>query len=164
MALPVGSKAPDFELSTKNAEGIKLIKLSDNFGKNNTLLLFFPMAFTSVCTSELCNVSAEFATFDGLNTRVYGVSGDSPFSLDTWAKEAKITVPLLSDYEHSVAKAYDVAYTSFLPSANLPFGGVAKRSAFVIDRDGMIQYTESSDDPKVLPDFDAIELKLKELA
>jgi glutaredoxin-dependent peroxiredoxin len=164
MALPVGSKAPDFELSTKNAEGIKLIKLSDNFGKNNTLLLFFPMAFTSVCTSELCSISAEFATFDGLNTRVYGVSGDSPFSLDTWAKEAKITVPLLSDYEHSVAKAYDVAYTSFLPSANLPFGGVAKRSAFVIDRDGMIRYAESSDDPKVLPDFDAIELNLKELA
>ncbi len=82
MALPVGSKAPDFELSTKNAEGIKLVKLSDNFGKTNTLLLFFPMAFTSVCTSELCSVSAGFATFDGLNTTVYGISGDSPFSLE----------------------------------------------------------------------------------
>jgi peroxiredoxin len=164
MALPVGSKAPDFALSTKNAEGIKLVKLSDNFGKKNTLLLFFPMAFTSVCTSELCNVSGEFATYDGLNTTVYGISGDSPFSLDTWAKEAKITVPLLSDYEHSVAKAYDVAYTSFLPSANLPFGGVAKRAAFVIDRNGLIQYSESSDDPKILPNFDGIALKLKELA
>ncbi len=164
MALPVGSKAPDFELSTKNAEGIKLVKLSDNFGKNNTLLLFVPMAFTSVCTSELCAVSAEFTTYDGLNTAVYGISGDSPFSLETWAKEAKITIPLLSDYDHSVAKAYDVAYTSFLPNANLPLAGVAKRSAFVIDRDGVVQYSESSDDPKVLPNFDAIEAKLKELA
>jgi peroxiredoxin len=164
MALPVGSKAPDFTLSTKNAEGIKLVKLSDNFGKTNTLLLFFPMAFTSVCTSELCNVSAEFATYDGLNTKVYGISGDSPFSLETWANEAKISVPLLSDYEHGVAKAYDVAYTSFLPDANLPFGGVAKRSAFVIDRNGEIQYSESSDNPKVLPNFQAIEQKLKELA
>ena len=164
MPLPVGSKAPDFELSTKNAEGIKLVKLSDNFGKNNTLLLFVPMAFTSVCTSELCSVSDEFATYDGLNTAVYGISGDSPFSLETWAKEAKITIPLLSDYDHSVAKAYDVAYTSFLPNANLPLAGVAKRSAFVIDRDGVVQYCESSDDPKVLPNFDAIEAKLKELA
>ena len=163
MPLPVGSKAPDFELSTKNAEGIKLVKLSDNFGKKNTLLLFVPMAFTSVCTSELCGISGEFATYDGLNTTVYGISGDSPFSLETWAKEAKITIPLLSDYDHSVAKAYDVAYTSFLPNANLPLAGVAKRSAFVIDRGGVVQYSESSDDPKVLPNFDAIEAKLKEL-
>ena len=163
MPLPVGSKAPDFELSTKNAEGIKLVKLSDNFGKNNTLLLFVPMAFTSVCTSELCAVSAGFTTYDGLNTAVYGISGDSPFSLETWAKEAKITIPLLSDYDHSVARAYGVAYTSFLPNANLPLAGVAKRSAFVIDRDGVVQYSESSDDPKVLPNFDAIEAKLKEL-
>jgi glutaredoxin-dependent peroxiredoxin len=164
MALPVGSKAPDFELSTKNAEGIKLVKLSDNFGKNNTLLLFFPMAFTSVCTTEMCSVSAGLTTYEGLGAVVYGISGDSPFSLETWAKEAKITVPLLSDYEHAVTKAYDVAYTSFLPSANLGFGGVAKRSAFVIDRNGVIQYSESSDDPKIVPDFEAIGLKLKELA
>ena len=163
MALPVGSKAPDFELSSKNAEGIKLIKLSDNFGKTNTLLLFVPMAFTSVCTSELCSVSGGLVTYEGLNTVVYGISGDSPFSQEAWAQEEKITVTLLSDYEHSVAKAYDVAYTSFFPSKNLPFGGVAKRSAFVIDRNGVIQYSESSDDPKVLPDFDAIGLKLKEL-
>lgn len=164
MSLPVGSKAPDFALSTKNAEGIKLVKLGDNFGKKNTLLLFVPMAFTSVCTTELCSVSGEFTTYDGLNTTVYGISGDSPFSLETWAKEARITIPLLSDYDHSVAKAYDVAYTSFLPNANLPLAGVAKRSAFVIDRNGVIQYSESSDDPKVLPNFDAIEAKLKELA
>jgi peroxiredoxin len=164
MPLPVGSKAPDFELSTKNAEGIKLVKLGDNFGKKNTLLLFFPMAFTSVCTAELCSVSAGFASYDGLNTAVYGISGDSPFSLETWAKEAKISIPLLSDYDHSIAKAYEVAYPSFLPSANLPLAGVAKRSAFVIDLNGVIQYSESSDDPKVLPNFDAIEAKLKELA
>jgi peroxiredoxin len=70
----------------------------------------------------------------------------------------------LSDYDHSIARAYEVAYASFLPNANLPLAGVAKRSAFVIDSNGVIQYAESSDDPKVLPNFDAIEAKLKELA
>ena len=164
MALSVGSKAPDFALSSKNTEGIKLIKLSDNFGKTNTLLLFFPAAFTSVCTSELCSISAGFATYDSLNTTVYGISGDSPFAQEAWANKENIQVSLLSDYDHSVAKAYDVAYESFPPSANLPLSGVAKRSAFVIDRNGVIQYAESSDNPKELPNFAAIELKLKELA
>jgi peroxiredoxin len=164
MALSVGSKAPNFALSFKNAEGINLIKLSDNFGKTNTLLLFFPAAFTSVCTSELCSVSNGFATYEGLNTAVYGISGDSPFAQEIWANKENIKVPLLSDYEHTVAKAYDVAYESFPPGTNFPLGGVAKRSAFVIDRNGVIQYSEGSDNPKSLPNFDAIELKLKELA
>jgi peroxiredoxin len=164
MALSVGSKAPDFSLSTKDASGIRLVKLSDNFGKTNTLLLFFPMAYTSVCTTEMCDVTEGFGTYEGLNTAVFGISGDSPFSLEAWAKQEKIGIPLLSDYDHSVAKSYGVAYDSFLPAANLPMGGVAKRSAFVIDRQGVIQYSESSDNPKQLPNFGAIQAKLKELA
>jgi glutaredoxin-dependent peroxiredoxin len=164
MALSVGSKAPDFSLSTKDASGIRLVKLSDNFGKTNTLLLFFPMAYTSGCTTEMCDVTEGFGTYEGLNTAVFGISGDSPFSLEAWAKQEKIGIPLLSDYDHSVAKSYSVAYDSFNPAANLPMGGVAKRSAFVIDRQGVIQYSESSDNPKQLPNFGAIQAKLKELA
>ena len=164
MALPVGSKAPDFALSSKNAEGVKLIKLSDNFGKKSTLLLFFPAAFTGTCTSELCSVSNGLDGYEGFSAAVYGISGDSPFAQEIWANKENIKVPLLSDYDHSVAEAYGVAYESFLPSANLPLHGVAKRSAFVIDRNGVIQYSESSDNPKELPNFQAIEQKLKELA
>jgi glutaredoxin-dependent peroxiredoxin len=164
MALSIGSKAPDFALSTKDASGVRLVKLSDNFGKTNTLLLFFPAAFTSVCTTEMCDLSEGFGTYEGLNTIVFGISGDSPFALEAWANQEKIRIPLLSDYDHSVARAYGVAYDSFLPEANLPLSGVAKRSAFIIDRNGVIQYAESSDNPKQLPNFDAIKARLKELA
>jgi glutaredoxin-dependent peroxiredoxin len=163
MALSVGSKAPDFSLPTKDASGIRLVKLSDNFGKTNVLLLFFPAAFTSVCTTEMCDLTEGFGTYDGLGTTLFAISGDSPFSLETWANQEKIRIPLLSDYDHSVARAYGVAYDSFLPEANLPLSGVAKRSAFIIDRNGVIQYAESSDNPKQLPNFGAIQAKLKEL-
>ena len=163
MAIPVGTKAPDFSLSSKTSEGIKLIKLSDNFGKKNTLLLFFPMAFTGVCTAELCETSAGLKSYQEGNAQVYGISGDSPFSLEAWAQKEQINVPLLSDYEHVVAKAYGVAYDSFAPERGLPMGGVAKRSAFIIDRNGVIQYAESSDNPRQLPNFDAIKTKLDEL-
>src|ERR1700692_4158756 len=148
MALSIGTKAPDFSLSSKTADGLKLVKLSDNFGKKNTLLLFFPMAFTGVCTAEMCETSAGLDDYDGANAQVYGISGDSPFSLEVWAKKEQINVPLLSDYDHVVTKTYDVAYDSFAPERGLPRGGVAKRSAFIIDRSGVIQYAESSDDPK----------------
>jgi peroxiredoxin len=160
MALQVGTKAPDFALCCKSASGIQVVKLSDNFGKKNTLLLFFPMAFTSVCTTEMCSISKEFETYDDLNTVVYGISGDSPFSLEAWAQKEGIQIPLLSDYTHAVAKDYDVAYESFPPGANLPMSGVAKRSAFVIDSHGVVQYSESSDNPKQLPNFEAIRAKL----
>ena len=120
MAIPVGTKAPDFSLSSKTSEGIKLIKLSDNFGKKNTLLLFFPMAFTGVCTAELCETSTGLKSYQEANAQVYGISGDSPFSLEAWAQKEQINVPLLSDYEHVVAKAYGVAYDSFAPERGLP--------------------------------------------
>jgi peroxiredoxin len=163
MALAVGTKAPDFSLSTKTADGPKQIKLSDNFGKTNTLLLFFPMAFTGTCTTEMCNLSPELPSYSGMNAEVYGISGDNPFAQEAWAKKENISVTLLSDYEHTVAKDYDVVYDSFLPQINLGMGGVPKRSAFIVDRDGVIQYAESNDDAKALPDFDKIKAKLAEL-
>ena len=115
MPLAVGTKAPDFTLSTKAADGPKEIKLSDNFGKKNTLLLFFPMAFTGTCTTEMCEVSAGLNAYTGLNATVYGISGDNPFAQEAWAQKEKITVPLLSDYEHKIARDYGVMYDSFLP-------------------------------------------------
>jgi glutaredoxin-dependent peroxiredoxin len=164
MAISIGTKAPDFSLSSKTSEGVTSVKLSDNFGKKNTLLLFFPMAFTGVCTAELCETSAGLDAYHELNAQVYGISGDSPFSLQAWAHKEHIIVPLLSDYDHAVAKAYDVAYESFAPERGLPMGGVPKRSAFIIDRDGVVQYAESSDNPRQIPNFDAIKAKLGELA
>jgi len=163
MPLAVGTKAPDFTLSTKTADRPKQIKLSDNFGKKNTLLLFFPMAFTGTCTTEMSEVSQGLDAYTDLNAAVYGISGDNPFAQEAWAQKEKITVPLLSDYEHEVAKAYDVMYDSFLPQLNLGMAGVAKRSAFIIDKNGVIQYAESNDDAKQLPHFDKIKAKLAEL-
>ncbi len=163
MALAVGTKAPDFSLSTKTAEGPKQIKLSDNFGKTNTLLLFFPMAFTGTCTTEMCTMSDGLREYTDLNASVLGISGDNPFAQEAWAQKESITVSLLSDYEHKIAKQYDVMYDSFLPQMNLGMGGVPKRSAFIVDRDGVIQYAESNDDARELPNFDQIKAKLAEL-
>ena len=163
MPLAVGTKAPDFTLPTKMGEGPKQIKLSDNFGKKNTLLLFFPMAFTGTCTTEMCGVSMDLSAYGSLNATVYGISGDNPFAQEAWAQKEKITVPLLSDYEHKVAKTYGVAYDSFLPQMNLGMGGVPKRAVFIIDRNGVIQYAESNDDARALPNFEKIKAKLAEL-
>jgi glutaredoxin-dependent peroxiredoxin len=163
MPLAVGTKAPDFTLSTKTADGPRQIKLSDNVGKKNTLLLFFPMAFTGTCTTEMCDVSSGLSAYSNMNAAVYGISGDNPFAQEAWAQKEKIAVPLLSDYEHQVAKAYDVMYDSFLPQMNLGMGGVPKRSAFIIDKNGVIQYAESNDDARQLPNFDKIKAKLMEL-
>ena len=163
MPVSVGTKAPDFSLPTKTADGPKQIKLSDNFGKKNTLLLFFPMAFTGVCTTEMCDISQGLNAYTDLNAAVYGISGDNPFAQEAWAKKENISVTLLSDYEHKVAREYGVAYDSFLPQVNLGMAGVAKRSAFIVDKKGVIQYAESSDVAKQLPNFDRIKAKLTEL-
>ncbi|MBA2585219.1 MAG: redoxin domain-containing protein [Chthoniobacterales bacterium] len=163
MALSIGTKAPDFTLPTKTADGPKQITLSDNFGRGNTLLLFFPMAFTGTCTAEMCGVSLDLSAYGSLKATLYGISGDNPFAQEAWAQKEKITVPLLSDYEHKVARAYDVAYDSFLPQMNLPMGGVPKRAVFVIDRAGVIQYSESNEDARALPNFEKIKARLAEL-
>ena len=163
MPLAVGTKAPDFTLPAKVPAGPKQIRLSDNFGHKNTLLLFFPMAFTSTCTAEMCEVSAGLNGYIGLNAAVYGISGDNPFAQEAWAQKENIIVPLLSDYEHKIAKDYGVMYDSFLPQMNLGMGGVPKRSAFIIDKNGVIQYAESNDDARQLPNFDKIRAKLEEL-
>lgn len=163
MSIKVGDQAPDFTLVTKSAEGPQLVKLSDLIGKSNIVLLFVPMAFTGVCTTEFCEISAGISEYESLDAKVLGISGDNPFAQAAWAEKEGITIPLLSDYEHNVAKAYGVAYEQFLPAVNLIMGGVAKRSAFVIDKTGIVQYAEVQDHPKDLPNFEAVKAVLRSL-
>ncbi len=163
MSIQVGDQAPDFTLVTKTAEGPETVSLSGLVGEANLVLLFVPMAFTGVCTEEFCDITKGISAYDALDAKVIGISGDNPFAQEAWAQKEGIGITLLSDYEHDVAKAYGVAYESFLPEANLIMGGVPKRSAFVIDKAGIVKYAEVQDHPKDLPDFDAIQACLKSL-
>lgn len=163
MPVKTGDKAPDFTLVSKTADGPRLVKLSDHIGKSNIVLLFFPMAFTGVCTQEMCDVSGGLSEYEDLDAKVFGISGDSPFAQEAWANQEGIGIPLLSDYEHSVAKSYGVAYAQFNPDANLIMGGVAKRSAFVIDKQGLVRFADVKESPKDMPDFDGVKSALKDL-
>jgi glutaredoxin-dependent peroxiredoxin len=163
MSINVGDSAPDFTLVSQTSEGPQLIHLKDLIGKTNIVLLFVPMAFTGGCTTELCDISSGISEYDSLNAKVLGISGDNPFAQEAWAKKEGITIQLLSDYEHKVAEAYGVAYEQFLPEKNLIMGGVSKRSAFVIDKAGVIQYAEVQEHPKDMPNFEAIKEKLRSL-
>src|ERR1700761_1155774 len=110
MALKVGSKAPDFTLKSKNATGLVDVKLSDNIGNKNTVLLFFPAAFTGVCTQEMCDVSGGLKAYQDMGAAVYGISIDTPFAQEAWAQKEKITIPLLSDLNKTVIKDYGVVF------------------------------------------------------
>jgi peroxiredoxin len=121
------------------------------------------MAFTGVCTKELCDVSNGISDYEGLNAKVYAISGDNPFAQGEWAKKEGITIPRLSDYEHAAAKSYGCAYAQFLPAKNLIMGGVPKRSAFVIDKAGVVRYAQINESPGDLPDFAAIKACLQGL-
>ena len=164
MTLKVGDQAPDFTLVTKTAAGPELVKLSDLIGKANIVLLFVPMAFTGGCTTELCEISNGISEYDALDATVLGISGDNPFAQEAWAQKEGITIKLLSDYDHAATEAYGVAYEQFLPEKNLIMGGVSKRSAFVIDRAGKIQYAEIQEHPKDMPDFEAVKGTLRTLS
>lgn len=158
MAIPVGSKAPDFTLKSKQSSGLVDVKLSANFGRMNTVLLFFPLAFTGVCTSEMCEISAGLAAYTGLNAEVIAISVDSPFAQEAWAQKEKITITLASDLNKKTAEAYGV----LLPDL-LGLGSVSARAAFVIDRNGVVQYSEQTPTPKDLPNFQAVKEALGKL-
>ncbi len=159
MPIPVGSKAPDFNLKSKNASGVSEIKLSSNLGKKNTVLLFFPLAFTGVCTSEMCEISAGLGQYASLNADVIGISVDSPFAQEAWALKEKIAITLASDLNKKTAADYGV----LLPDL-LGFGSTAARAAFVVDKNGVVQYSEQTPTPKDLPNFKAIKETLARLA
>ena len=155
MPLAVGTKAPDFTLKTMTKDGLKDVRLSDHAGKQPVVLLFFPLAFTGVCTQEMCDVTAGFGGYASLGAAVYGISVDSPFAQGAWAKEHKITVPLLSDLNKTVTKAYDVLFPMLAG-----VGDTAARAAFVIGQDGVIKYAEQTPTPKDLPDFAKVKAAL----
>ena len=158
MAIAVGTKAPEFSLKSKDAEGVKDIKLADNLGKKNTVLLFFPLAFTSVCTKEMCDITQGIKAYQDLDAAVYGISVDSPFAQEAWAQKENIRIPLLSDLNKKIAAAYGVLLDDLLG-----FGSTSARAAFVIDKQGIIRYSEQTPTPKDLPDFAKIQAALKAL-
>ena len=158
MTLATGVEAPDFTLKNKTPEGLQDVSLSSYRGKSNVVLLFFPFAFTGVCTEETCSVRDDLASYKDLNAQVLGISVDSPFAQEAMALKEGLNFPLLSDFNKDVSKAYDVLYDDFIG-----FQGVAKRSAFVINMSGDIAYSWSSDDPKQLPEFQAIKDSLSRL-
>lgn len=158
MALKAGDKAPDFNLKSKNADGLHDVKLSDNFGKKNTLLLFFPAAFTGVCTDQLCDASNGLGHFSDQNTEVYGISVDSPFAQEAWAKANNINVTLLSDYGRDAVEKYGTGVDF------LGMGLGSRRAAFVVDKEGNVQYAEITNELTDLPNQDEINKVLGSLS
>ena len=158
MSIPIGSKAPDFALKSKQASGLVDVKLSNNFGRKNTVLLFFPLAFTSVCTKEMCDLTAGLNAYQGLGADVIGISVDSPFAQEAWAQKEKIGVTLASDLNKTVIKSYNVVFPMLAG-----VGDTAARAAFVIDKQGVVQYSEQTPTPKDLPNFDALKAALAKL-
>jgi peroxiredoxin len=158
MAISVGSKAPDFNLKSKQASGLVDVKLSNNFGKKNTVVLFFPLAFTSVCTKEMCDLTAGITPFQGLNADVIAISVDSPFAQEAWAQKEKIGITLASDLNKEVIKQYGVVFPMLAG-----VGDTAARAAFVIDKNGVVQYSEQTPTPKDLPNFEAVKAALGKL-
>ncbi|MCG8321011.1 MAG: redoxin domain-containing protein [Cytophagales bacterium] len=148
MALNIGDTAPSFTLfdTDKNQ-----VKLEDYHGKN-LVVLFFPAAFTSVCTTELCSIRDNIGDYNSLNAEVVAISIDTPFTLGKFKEEQNLNFPLLSDFNKEVSKAYGAQYDEFV----LGMKGVAKRSAFVIDSQGKIKYAEVLEDATKLPDFEAV--------
>lgn len=154
--LKVGDKAPGFSLVSDSKQDVSL----DAYQGKNVLLLFFPMAFTSVCTQELCATRDNIAAYSSANAEVLAVSVDSPFTLAKFKEEQSLNFPLLSDFNKEVSAAYGCQYDTFV----LGLKGVAKRAAFVIDANGVIRYAEVLESAGELPNFEAIQQTLQTLA
>jgi len=158
MAISVGSKAPDFTLKSKQAAGLVDVKLSNNFGKKNTVVLFFPAAFTGVCTTEMCDITAGLNSYADLNADVIAISIDTPFAQEAWAQKEKIGITLASDLNKEVINKYDVVFPMLAG-----IGDTAARAAFVIDKNGVVQYAEQTPTPKELPNFAKVRETLAKL-
>ena len=156
MPLSVGTKAPSFTLKSKKADGLVDVTLPAP-GKT-TLVLFFPLAFTGVCTTELCSVSQGLDAYSGMGVDVVAVSIDSPFAQEAWATKENIGLTLVSDLNKEATNAYGVLFKGLAG-----IGDSSARAAFVIDKAGVIQYAEQTATPKDLPNFEAIKAKLASL-
>ena len=148
MALQVGDQAPDFKLFSSE---LKEVSLADYKGKK-LVIQFFPMAFTGVCTTQLCTMRDSFGYYAGMNAEVVGISVDSPFTLAKFKEDQAYQFPLLSDFNKETSKAYGAFYEDFVFNMK----GVSRRAAFVIDEEGKIIFAEVLEDAGNLPDFDAI--------
>jgi glutaredoxin-dependent peroxiredoxin len=155
MAISVGQKAPDFKLFSSEK---KVVSLSDYKGKN-VVVLFFPLAFTGVCTAELCSMRDDIATYQSLNAQVLGISVDSLFTLEKFKAEQNLNFPLLSDFNKVASADYGALYEDFV----LGMKGVSKRSAFVVDEEGTVQYAEVLESAGDLPNFEAVKAALGQL-
>ena len=155
MAIQSGDKAPAFTLTSSDKTAVSL---SDYQGKN-VVLLFFPMAFTGVCTTELCSMRDDISTYEGLDAQILAVSVDSPFSLDRFKQDQNLNFPLLSDFNKEVSRNYGALYEEFV----LGLRGVSKRSAFVIDKEGVVRYAEVLESAGDLPNFAAVKETLSQL-
>ena len=155
MAVQVGEQAPDFTLYDSDKNKVTLSELRDN----NVLLLFFPLAFTSVCTAELCNVRDNLKMYEQLDVKPLGISVDSLYTLGKFKVEQHLNFPLLSDFNKEVSAQYGALYETF----GFGMKGVSKRAAFLIDRDGIIQYAEVLENASLQPDFEQIKVKLRAL-
>jgi peroxiredoxin len=156
MALLIGQQAPDFSLFNTARQKVTL---SDLRGKN-VVLLFFPMAFTSVCTAELCHVRDNLHRFNEMEATVLGISVDSPFTLAKFKEDQTLNFDLLSDFNKEVSTAYGALYPEFA----MEMRGVSKRAAFVLDSTGIIQYAEVLENAGEQPDFSQIEGTLEKIS
>ncbi|PKO18015.1 peroxiredoxin [candidate division BRC1 bacterium HGW-BRC1-1] len=154
MPITVGQDAPEFEIPL--AGGKEKFILSNCKGKHNAVLLFFPLAWTPVCTSELCAMRDSFQEYKDLDAHVVGISVDSPFALAKFKEENNYPFDMASDFNKDVSKAYDTLYEDLMG-----FKGVCKRSAFVINKEGKVVYAEVKEDAHDLPDFEKIKAALK---
>lgn len=142
----LGKEIPEFTLTTTDGKPFTKADLINSNG--SSVFLFFPLAYTSVCTAELCSMRDNLANYNKLQASIYGVSVDSFFTLKEFSKSQELNFPLLSDFNKETAKAFNSYYEDFLGMK-----GIAKRSAFVIDSKGIVQYEEINDDAGKLPDF-----------
>ncbi|MCL5782668.1 MAG: peroxiredoxin [Candidatus Thermoplasmatota archaeon] len=156
MTVNVGEKAPDFKALDSS---LKEKKLEDYKG-HNTVLAFFPGAFTSVCTKEMCTFRDSLSAFNNLNAKVVGISVDSPFSLAEFGKVNRLNFDLLSDSEKQISKSYGSLYESFL---DIPGLKAAKRSVFVLDKNGVVKFKWVSEDARVEPDYEAVKKEIQKL-
>ena len=156
MAIEKGQQAPSFSLYDTEKNLVTL----DQFSGKNTVLLFFPLAFTGVCTTELCSVRDSIAAYNNANAQVLGISVDSLFTLGKFKSEQQLNFPLLSDFNKVASGAYEVLYDVF-PAFGME--GVSKRAAFVIDKNGVVQYAEICPTPGDLPNFTEIQSVLAQL-
>ena len=158
MAIETGQQAPDFTLYTDQTEAFTL---SEQRNGKNTVLLFFPGAFTGVCTAEMCSVNDDLARYKDLDAQVIGISTDSPFVLKEFKAQNDLDFTLLSDHSGQVSEQYGSKYHNDFTDMKLD--RISKRSAFVIDADGEVKYAEVLDNAGKQPDFDAIQQTLRDL-